>query len=499
MPLTPRRVPLAPLAVAAGGEVRGDANTTVTDVVLDTRDVAAGTLFSCVPGARVDGHDFAAKALELGAAALCVERPLDVVAPQLLVPSVRAALPALAAAFWDSPSDRLDLVGITGTNGKTTSTYMIEAIARAAGRVPGVIGTVEIRIGDDRRPVAHTTPEAPDLQRLLAEMAEAGVGLAAMEVSSHGLALGRVDRTRFRAAVFTNLTQDHLDFHPTMADYFEAKARLFTPNFTDVGVVNIDDEWGRRLAAEAGVPVTTTGTGPDATWRAVDLEVNLTGTSFTVVAPAGERRVKLNLAGRFNVANALGAMAAAAHLGIDLDTAATGLEALAGVPGRFERVDGGQPFTVLVDYSHTPDSLENALLAAREIAGGNHVVAVFGCGGDRDRAKRPIMGAIAGRLADLAIVTSDNPRSEDPDAIVAEVAAGTRETAAEGAWRVITDRRAAIRDGLAAARAGDVVLLAGKGHEQGQEFAGGHKIPFDDRTVAAEELAGLGFGGEGAA
>jgi UDP-N-acetylmuramoyl-L-alanyl-D-glutamate--2,6-diaminopimelate ligase len=391
------------------------------------------------------------------------------------------------------------MVGITGTNGKTTSTYMLEAIARAAGRVPGVIGTVEIRIGDDRRPVAHTTPEAPDLQRLLAEMAEAGVGLAAMEVSSHGLALGRVDRTRFRAAVFTNLTQDHLDFHPTMADYFEAKARLFTPNFTDVGVVNIDDEWGRRLAAEAGVPVTTTGTGPDATWRAVDLEVNLTGTSFTVVAPAGERRVKLNLAGRFNVANALGAMAAAAHLGIDLDTAATGLEALAGVPGRFERVDGGQPFTVLVDYSHTPDSLENALLAAREIAGGNHVVAVFGCGGDRDRAKRPIMGAIAGRLADLAIVTSDNPRSEDPDAIVAEVAAGTRETAAEGAWRVITDRRAAIRDGLAAARAGDVVLLAGKGHEQGQEFAGGHKIPFDDRTVAAEELAGLGFGGEGAA
>jgi len=376
---------------------------------------------------------------------------------------------------------------------------MLEAIARAAGRVPGVIGTVEIRIGDDRRPVAHTTPEAPDLQRLLAEMAEAGVGLAAMEVSSHGLALGRVDRTRFRAAVFTNLTQDHLDFHPTMADYFEAKARLFTPNFTDVGVVNIDDEWGRRLAAEAGVPVTTTGTGPDATWRAVDLEVNLTGTSFTVVAPTGERRVKLNLAGRFNVANALGAMAAAAHLGIDLDTAATGLEALAGVPGRFERVDGGQPFTVLVDYSHTPDSLENALLAAREIAGGNHVVAVFGCGGDRDRAKRPIMGAIAGRLADLAIVTSDNPRSEDPDAIVAEVAAGTRETAAEGAWRVITDRRAAIRDGLAAARAGDVVLLAGKGHEQGQEFAGGHKIPFDDRTVAAEELAGLGFGGEGAA
>jgi UDP-N-acetylmuramoyl-L-alanyl-D-glutamate--2,6-diaminopimelate ligase len=330
-------------------------------------------------------------------------------------------------------------------------------------------------------------------------MAEAGVGLAAMEVSSHGLALGRVDRTRFRAAVFTNLTQDHLDFHPTMAGYFEAKARLFTPNFTDVGVVNIDDEWGRRLAAEAGVPVTTTGTGPDATWRAVDLEVNLTGTSFTVVAPTGERRVKLNLAGRFNVANALGAMAAAAHLGIDLDTAATGLEALAGVPGRFERVDGGQPFTVLVDYSHTPDSLENALLAAREIAGGDRVIAVFGCGGDRDRAKRPIMGAIAGRLADLAIVTSDNPRSEDPDAIVAEVAAGTRETAAEGAWRVITDRRAAIRDGLAAARAGDVVLLAGKGHEQGQEFAGGHKIPFDDRTVAAEELAGLGFGGEGAA
>jgi UDP-N-acetylmuramoyl-L-alanyl-D-glutamate--2,6-diaminopimelate ligase len=417
-----------------------------------------------------------------------------VAAPQVVVPAVRPVLPALADAFHDHPSGRFDLVGVTGTNGKTTTTYMLEAIARAAGLLPGVIGTVEVRIGDERRAAIHTTPEATDLQRLLDEMAGRGVRLGAMEVSSHGLALGRVDRTSFRAAIFTNLTQDHLDFHPDMEDYFRAKALLFTPAFTEVGVVNVDDPYGVRLAGSATVPVVTVGTGPDADWRATGIEATLAGTSFTVAGPAGRGArsapVTLALAGQFNAVNALGAIAAAAHLGIDLEVAAAGLAALPGVPGRFERVDAGQPFTVLVDYSHTPDSLENALRAARAVTGGR-VLVVFGCGGDRDRAKRPIMGEIAGKLADFTLVTSDNPRSEDPGAIVAEVADGTRRTAAPGAWAAEVDRHAAIARTLAMAGAGDVVLIAGKGHEQGQEFAGGRKVPFDDRVVAREELAKL--------
>jgi UDP-N-acetylmuramoyl-L-alanyl-D-glutamate--2,6-diaminopimelate ligase len=462
----------------------------VTDVVLDTRRVVPGALFCCVPGARVDGHDLAGKALEAGAAALCVQRPLDLEAPQLLVGGVRDVLAPLAVAFFDHPSDRLELVGVTGTNGKTTTTFMLESIFRAAGRVPGVVGTVEVRVGDQRRPAIHTTPEAPDLQRLLAEMVDAGVQAAAMEVSSHGLALRRVDGTRFRAAIFTNLTQDHLDFHADLDDYFRAKRRLFASPFTPLGVVNIDDPHGRVLAGTAAVATVTTGTADDADWRATEVAASLEGTSFRLRSPAGSIPVRLRLAGQFNVANALGALAAADALGIGLEAAAAGLEALAGVPGRFERVDAGQSFTVLVDYAHTPDSLDNLLRAARAVTHGR-VIVVFGCGGDRDRAKRPLMGEIAGRLADLAVVTSDNPRSEDPAAIVAQVAEGVARGAGPGGFLVEVDRRAAIRAALALAGPGDAVLLAGKGHEQGQEFAGGHKVPFDDRVVVAEELGVL--------
>ena len=490
MTLTSRRAPLASLAPAVQGEVRGDAGTMVTDVVLDTRTVVPGALFCCVPGARVDGHDLAGKALDAGAAALCVQRPLDLEAPQLVVPNVRDALAPLATAFFDHPSGRFDLVGVTGTNGKTTTTYMLEAIFRAAGRVPGVLGTVEVRVGDERRPAVHTTPEAPDLQRLLAEMADAGVQAAAMEVSSHGLALHRVDGTRFTAAIFTNLTQDHLDFHTDLDDYYLAKRRLFTAPFTPLGVVNVDDLHGRRLAGTAEVATVTTGTADDAEWRATEVTAALEGTSFRLSSPAGSRLVRLRLAGQFNVANALGALAAADALGIDLATAVAGLEALAGVPGRFERVDAGQPFTVLVDYAHTPDSLDNLLRAARAVTGGR-VIVVFGCGGDRDRAKRPLMGEIAGRLADVAVVTSDNPRSEAPEAIVAQVAEGVARSAGPDGFLVEVDRRAAIRAALAMAGPGDAVLVAGKGHEQGQEFAGGRKLPFDDRLVAAEELRAL--------
>ena len=490
MTLTSRRVPLASLAPAVQGEVRGDPATMVGDVVLDTRKVAPGALFCCVPGARVDGHDLAGKALDAGAVALVVQRPLELEAPQLVVGRVRDALAPLAAAFFDHPSRRLDLVGVTGTNGKTTTTFLLEAVFRAAGRVPGVLGTVEVRVGDDRRPAIHTTPEAPDLQRLLAEMADSGVQAAAMEVSSHGLALHRVDGTRFKAAIFTNLTQDHLDFHADLDDYFLAKRRLFTPAFTPLGVVNLDDPHGRLLAGTAEIAVVTTGTATDADWRATDVAASLEGTSFRVASPAGSRPVRLRLAGQFNVANALGALAAADALGIGLDTAVAGLEALAGVPGRFERVDAGQPFTVLVDYAHTPDSLDNLLRAARAVTGGR-VLVVFGCGGDRDRVKRPIMGEIAGRLADLAVVTSDNPRSEDPEAIVAQVAEGVARSAGPGGFLVEVDRRTAIRTALAMAAPGDAVLLAGKGHEQGQELAGGRKVPFDDRQVATEELRAL--------
>jgi UDP-N-acetylmuramoyl-L-alanyl-D-glutamate--2,6-diaminopimelate ligase len=497
MTLTLRRVPLDSLAATVGGDIRGDGETTVSDVVADSRRVRVGALFCCVPGSRVDGHDLAGDALRTGAAALLVERPLEFDAPQLLVPSVRAALAPLSDAFFGSPSRRMDLVGVTGTNGKTTTTYMLEAIFRAAGLVPGVIGTVAVRIGERTLPVAHTTPEAPDLQRLLAEMADSGVQAAAMEVSSHGLALGRVDATRFRAAIFTNLTQDHLDFHRDLEDYYQAKRRLFTPAFTGLAIVNLDDPYGRRLAGEArdaGVEVVTTGTAAGADWRAADLEAALDGTSFRVEGPTGGRALHLKLAGHFNVANALGALAAASALGIGLDTAVAGLAALAGVPGRFERVDAGQPFTVLVDYSHTPDSLENALRAARAVSRGR-VLVVFGCGGDRDRAKRPLMGEIAGKLADLAVVTSDNPRSEPPAAIVAQIVEGVRRSAGPDRYLVEVDRRAAIRQALGRARPGDVVLIAGKGHEQGQEFENGRKVPFDDRVVAAEELRALPAGG----
>jgi UDP-N-acetylmuramoyl-L-alanyl-D-glutamate--2,6-diaminopimelate ligase len=497
MTLTPRRVPLEALAAPVRGGIRGNRETAVSDVVLDTRRVTGGALFCCVPGSRVDGHELAGAALRAGAAALCVERPLELDAPQLLVGSVRAALAPLADAFFGHPSRRMDLVGVTGTNGKTTTAFMLEAVFRAAGLVPGLIGTVEVRVGDARLPVVHTTPEAPDLQRLLAEMADSGVQAAAMEVSSHGLALGRVDATRFRAAVFTNLTQDHLDFHRDLEDYFQAKRRLLTRELTPVGVVNLDDPYGRRLAREAaGIEVVTTGVSSAADWHASEVEVALDGCSFLVdgPGPGRGRRVRLQVGGHFNVANALGALAAAAAVGIDLDTAAAGVESLAGVPGRFERVDAGQAFTVLVDYAHTPDSLENVLRAARAVTDGR-VLVVFGCGGDRDRAKRPLMGEIAGKLADYAVVTSDNPRSEPPAAIVAQVVEGVRRSAGPDRYHAEVDRRAAIRLALRLARPGDAVIIAGKGHEQGQELAGGHKVPFDDRVIAAEELRAVGGSG----
>jgi UDP-N-acetylmuramoyl-L-alanyl-D-glutamate--2,6-diaminopimelate ligase len=452
------------IAALAPTDVVGRAPAEVRDLAFDVRTVRPGALFFCVPGSRADGHDFAPEAVERGAVALVVEHPVDAAVPQLVVPSSRAAMAVVADEFFGRPTEELEVVGVTGTNGKTTTAFLLHSILDAADRRPGLIGTVEARVGGVPRKLERTTPEAIDLQRLFREMLDAGDRSCAMEASSHASELHRLDRMRFRALIFTNLTQDHLDFHGTMERYYAAKRRLFGEA---PAVVNVDDPWGRRLVQELGGAAVTFGLSPEAQ-----------------VGPEALAGIDLRLRGRFNVLNALGAAAAARLLGVDDAALRAGLEAVEGVPGRFEEVSEGQPFTVLVDYSHTPDSLDNALRAAGALADGR-LICVFGCGGDRDREKRPLMGRVATELADLAIVTSDNPRSEDPGRIIAEVVAG-----ATGEVVVEPDRRAAIELAVEAAEPGDVVLVAGKGHEQGQEI-GEVVLPFDDREVAREALRKL--------
>ena len=447
-------------------EVRGGAPLDVTDLAYDARSVTPGALFFCVPGERADGHDFAADAVERGAAALVAERPLDLQVPQLIVPSAREAMAVAADEFFERPTEELLLVGVTGTNGKTTTSFLIYSIFEAAGMRPGLIGTIESRVGGEMRPAVRTTPEAIDLQRSFRAMLDAGDRSAVTEATSHGSELGRLERVRFKALAFTNLTQDHLDFHGTMERYYEAKRRLFTEHEpAPAAAINVDDEWGRALAEELRrldrAPLLTYGLSGEADLR--------------------EHPFRTSLAGRFNTENILAAWAIARLVGVPDAAVADGVERLPGVPGRFESVDEGQPFRVVVDYSHTPDSLENVLRAARELAAGR-LICVFGCGGDRDRGKRPVMGRIASELADVAIVTSDNPRSEEPQAIIDEILTGVT-----GEVEVEPDRRAAIEQAIGLAGAGDVVVIAGKGHEQGQEFAD-RKIPFDDREVAREAL-----------
>ena len=443
--------------------------------------MAPGSLFFCVPGERADGHDFAPQAVEAGAVALVVERALDVAVPQLVVESARDAMPVAADEFFGRPTEQLQVAGVTGTNGKTTTAFLLYAILAAARRRPGLLGTIESRVGGERRPAIRTTPEAIDLQRAFREMLDAGDRSAAVEATSHGSALGRLECVRFRALVFTNLTQDHLDFHGTLEEYFDAKRRLFT-EARPPAAVNVGDDHGRRLADElrGRQELLTFGVANEAEIRADELELSPRGARFR----AGGIELETRLRGRFNVENVLGAVAAARLLGIDDDAIAYGVKELRGVPGRFEAVDEGQPFAVLVDYAHTPDSLENVLRTARDLAQ-NRVICVFGCGGDRDRGKRPLMGRIASDLADVAIVTSDNPRSEDPDAIIAEILTGA------GDAEVEPDRREAIARAVEAAGEGDVVVIAGKGHEQGQQFAD-RTIPFDDREVARDALRRLG-------
>jgi UDP-N-acetylmuramoyl-L-alanyl-D-glutamate--2,6-diaminopimelate ligase len=465
----------------------------VTGLAYDSGRVQAGTLFFCVPGYERDGHDFAPAAVAAGASALVVERPLDLGLPEIEVDSSRRAMGPLAARFYGEPSSELRVVGVTGTNGKTTTAHLVRALLEASGEPCGLLGTVESQIAGSPRPATRTTPEAIDLQADFRAMLDGGERSCAMEVSSHALALGRTDAVSFAVAVFTNLTQDHLDFHETMEDYYQAKRLLFAPHDPlakpAVAVVNVDDHYGQRLASELEHVVTFAIDG-DADFRAHNVHAELTGSRLAVHTPVGARSLSLPLLGRFNVSNALAALAATHSLGADLDALVAALERGVRVPGRLEPVEEGQGFAVLVDYAHTPDSLENVLSTVHEVGHGR-VICVFGAGGDRDRAKRPLMGQIGARLADVLLVTSDNPRSEDPEAIIAEIMAGARGVARPpGAQSVEAevDRRAAIERAVALAERGDVLVIAGKGHEQGQEFAGGVKVPFDDVTVAREAL-----------
>ena len=465
----------------APSDVIGRRPVEITDLAYATGRVRDGALFFCVPGARVDGHDLAADAAAAGAAALVVERPVDVAVPQLVVESARAAMAVAADAFFGAPTERLAVAGVTGTNGKSTTTYVLRSILEAGGRRTGLVGTVEWVVGGASRAAPHTTPEAIDLQRIFREMLDAGDEAVALEASSHGSHYRRLDRVRFDALVFTNLTQDHLDLHGDMEEYFQAKRRLFTGVVPPPAAVNVGDPYGRRLADElAGAhraPLVTFGLRPEAEVRADGLEVGARGSSFT----AAGIPIETPLLGVFNVENVLGAIAAALLLDVDEDAIVEGVRATAGVPGRFEAVDEGQDFAVVVDYAHTPDALATVLGAARPLGSGRLVV-VFGAGGDRDREKRAQMGRIARELADTVVVTSDNPRSEDPLAIVEEIVQGTGIDV-----EIDPDRRSAIDAAIAGASAGDVVVIAGKGHEQGQEIAG-VVHPFDDREVARAAL-----------
>ncbi len=474
---------------------QGSPEQPIAGVTSDSRQVKPGWAFVAIRGFAVDGHQFVPQALERGAVAIVAETP-PVPLPSrhvscIQVSDSRLALAQMTAAFYEHPSHTLALIGVTGTNGKTTTTYLVEALLRANGLQPGVIGTVTYRYCGRERPADQTTPGPEEVQRLLQEMVQAQVSHCVMEVSSHALALERVQGCRFAAALFTNLTRDHLDFHRDMEAYYQAKARLFREYPLGIAVVNGDDASGRRLLGEVRAPVLTYGFSPKADVGVEHLKMHARGIELRARVLGREVEVRSPLIGRHNVYNILGALALAAGLGVDLSQAIQGMESLVTVPGRFERVDAGQPFTVLVDYAHTDDALRNVLVAAREIAAGR-LIAVFGAGGDRDRGKRPRMGRVAAECADVVLVTSDNPRTEPPLEIIQAVVGGCHEVSGGVPPRVIEDRARAIQEAIAMAQAGDVVVIAGKGHETYQ-ILGHRRIPFDDRIVAREALQRLGF------
>jgi UDP-N-acetylmuramoyl-L-alanyl-D-glutamate--2,6-diaminopimelate ligase len=496
----------APLGTAAaadppdGGDRTDGVEAVITGVTHDSRRVRPGDLYAALPGDTAHGADFAAQAAESGAVAVLTDptgydRAAATRLPVLTVADPRARLGEVAAWVYGDPSEELLLIGTTGTSGKTTVTYLVESGLRAAGLRTGLIGTVEMRVGDERVASALTTPEATDLHGLFAVMREREVAAAAMEVSSHALAKGRVGGAHYDVAVFTNLSQDHLDFHADLREYFDTKARLFTPEFCRIAVVNRDDRFGRVLIdmveARGDVPVTTFSAegDPEADWRAVDVRLDPEGSTFRVVGPGGmEADGSVPLPGAFNVANAMAAVVGLVEAGIPLHEALAGVAAAPGVPGRMERVDEGQDFTAVVDYSHKPGAIEAALGSLRGITEGRLAI-VVGCGGDRDRAKRPLMGEAAARLADSLIIADDNPRTEDPVLIAAAMLEGVAKVPADARARVAVefDRAAAIDRAVREAGPGDTVIVAGKGHETGQ-YVEGRVLPFDDREVLRDAL-----------
>lgn len=476
-------------------EFRGDAEVEITSVEYDSRRVSPGTLFIALRGSKADGHDYIQEAVARGAIAVLAEEPRGVegAAGLILVKNTRQLLPAIGRIFYHDPAARLQLLGVVGTNGKTTSTFFLRSILEAASRPTGLVGTIHHLCGGKAEASGNTTPGPLDLQRLFAGMLKEGVDYVVMEVSSHALALGRVDGLTFAGGIFTNITPDHLDFHRSFDEYLQVKTGFFTNLPPEApAVINIDDPHGRYILDRTSGRKFTYGLSPAAAIRAEEMEMTIKGSAFTANTPWGKRRISLKLPGLFNVYNALGALGLALALGVDLETAGRGLEGLAGVPGRFQLIPGAEDFSVVVDYAHTPDGLENILRTARALTK-NRLLVVFGCGGDRDRGKRPEMGKIAARLADLTIITSDNPRSEDPAAIAGEIAEGYRaEILALGrdpdeSCRVILDREEAIREAVFAARPGDMLVIAGKGHENYQVFRD-RTVPFDDREVAAAAL-----------
>ncbi|MFD1885372.1 UDP-N-acetylmuramoyl-L-alanyl-D-glutamate--2,6-diaminopimelate ligase [Paenibacillus wenxiniae] len=478
--------------------VQGDPATPISGMEVDSREVQQGDLFICLPGLTVDGHDFAEQAISKGACALVVERELPVEVPQLIVSSCRHAMAVLGDAFYNHPSRRLRMIGITGTNGKTTTSYLIERIMNDSGVNTGLIGTIEMRYNGEAVPMPRTTPEALLLQRMLGQMADSGVEACVMEVSSHALEQGRVKGTDYRTAIFTNISQDHLDYHHTMADYIAAKGLFFSrlgnnyaePEQRKYAVLNIDDpasDYYRRITA---ADVITYGVEQPADVRATNIRITSTGTSFHLTTFRGETDVTLKMVGTFNVYNALAAITAALIEKVPLERIRHSLEQLPGVDGRVELVDAGQPFAVIVDYAHTPDGLDNVLSTIKEFAE-QRIITVFGCGGDRDRRKRPLMGKVAAKYSDYTFVTSDNPRTEDPDFILTEIEAGLQEDhISADRYELIVDRRTAIQKAVEMAQPGDVLLIAGKGHETYQVI-GKETIDFDDRLVAKEAIRGL--------
>ena len=459
-------------AASAPRLLNGDAEVVVSSLTHDSRQVRVGSLFCCIKGEKFDGHDFAAAAVERGAVALLVQHEISnipVTIPQIIVDDPRACVGFAATELYGNPSRHLSLVGITGTNGKTTTAHLLASIMKASGMQTEVIGTLS---------GTFTTPEAPDLQRSFSEMVAHGTRAVAMEVSSHALSLGRVNGTRFAASVFTNLGRDHLDFHGSEENYFQSKSRLFTHDFTSVGVINADDVYGQRLLHESTIPMTSFSKDD-----VDDLQVSATTHQYSWMG----RTIRVGIGGTVNVMNSLAAATAAREIGISIDDIVLGLESAPAVPGRFENLEAGQDFVVLVDFAHTPDGLAEVLRSVRASSPDSRVIVVFGCGGDRDKMKRPLMGEIAVSLADVVIVTSDNPRSEDPEAIMSSIIAGIPDHMRHRLLSTDVDRRRAIQRAINIARTGDVVLIAGKGHEVTQTI-GAESYPFDDRMVALEML-----------